>query len=241
MQDMKRGQSTIEFKSPIRFAPTMFKRILSLLAIAAIVVLPVSLGAAPANISSAKDEIKTYVSSGDYAKELTRVALKASKYLAKQISKPVKEGEKRAIVLDIDETSLSNLSHIQANDYGYIPSVWKSWVNEGQAKAIPPVKVSYDMCIRANVAVFFISFREESERYVTEKNLQETGYDAWAKLYLKPVDYELSAQAFKTGIRKQLEDEGFTILINIGDQDSDLRGGHAKRTYKLPNPFYLVK
>jgi hypothetical protein len=32
-----------------------------------------------------------------------------------------------AIVLDIDETSLSNWPEIIANDYGYIPSGERSW------------------------------------------------------------------------------------------------------------------
>ena len=39
----------------------------------------------------------------------------------------------------------------------------------------------------------------------------------------------------------RLEAEGYTIIGNIGDQLSDLEGGHAERTFKLPNPFYLTK
>ncbi|MDQ0403073.1 hypothetical protein J2S50_001622 [Streptomyces sp. DSM 40167] len=31
------------------------------------------------------------------------------------------------------------------------------------------------------------------------------------------------------------------IVANVGDQYSDLRGGHADRTYKLPNPTYFVE
>ena len=33
---------------------------------------------------------------------------------------------------------------------------------------------------------------------------------------------------------------GFTILVNVGDQDSDLAGGHAVRPFKLPNPMYYI-
>ena len=33
---------------------------------------------------------------------------------------------------------------------------------------------------------------------------------------------------------------GFTILVNVGDQDSDLAGGHARRAFKLPNPMYFI-
>jgi hypothetical protein len=30
------------------------------------------------------------------------------------------------------------------------------------------------------------------------------------------------------------------VVVNLGDQMSDLDGGHAERMYKLPNPFYFV-
>jgi HAD superfamily, subfamily IIIB (Acid phosphatase) len=31
-----------------------------------------------------------------------------------------------------------------------------------------------------------------------------------------------------------------TILVNVGDRDSDLAGGHARRAFKLPNPMYYI-
>jgi HAD superfamily, subfamily IIIB (Acid phosphatase) len=30
------------------------------------------------------------------------------------------------------------------------------------------------------------------------------------------------------------------VVVNIGDQDSDLDGGAAKRAFKLPNPMYYI-
>jgi hypothetical protein len=30
------------------------------------------------------------------------------------------------------------------------------------------------------------------------------------------------------------------IIANLGDQFSDLAGGYAERTFKLPNPFYSI-
>jgi hypothetical protein len=35
-------------------------------------------------------------------------------------------------------------------------------------------------------------------------------------------------------------DEGYTILLSMGDQRSDLEGGYAERTFKLPNPYYWI-
>jgi acid phosphatase len=33
---------------------------------------------------------------------------------------------------------------------------------------------------------------------------------------------------------------GYTIVENMGDQPSDLLGGHAEKKYLLPDPFYRV-
>jgi predicted secreted acid phosphatase len=130
---------------------------------------------------------------------------------------------------------------MMANDFGYVPAVWHRYVMSAQAKAIVPVQVAYDIAVRGGVAVFFITARRESERSGTEKNLRQTGYDTWNGIYYKADDSEESAQRFKTRIRKQLTDEGYTIIVNIGDQDSDLAGGYSKKNFKLPNPIYRVR
>jgi predicted secreted acid phosphatase len=214
---------------------------LSVLLTLALLVLPVSQFAIePANLNTAKYEIYRYVSSGSYAQDLNAAALRANKYLARRLSKPAKPGEKRAIVFDIDETTLSNLPHMMQQDFGYVPAVWSRWVASSQAKAIIPVQVGYDMAVHASVAVFFITARKESDRPGTERNLREVGYDTWTKIYFMP-DEPQPVRLFKTGVRRQLVAEGYTIIANIGDQESDLAGGFAERTFKLPNPFYLVQ
>ncbi len=219
-----------------------FPRLPALLALVAVLALPVTPYALePANLGQAKEEVYRYINSGEYAKDLGAVALKANKYLAKRLNKPAKPGEKLAIVLDIDETALINLPHMMANDFGYQPAVWQRWVASGQAKAIVPVQVAYDMAVRANVAVFFITARKESERASTERNLRQTGYDTWAKIYFAPDENQEPIRRFKIGSRRQITADGYTIIMNIGDQQSDLVGGYAQRTFKLPNPFYIVR
>ena len=105
-----------------------------------------------------------------------------------------------------------------------------------------PVQIVYDTAVRAKIDVFFITGRREADRRATEKNLREVGYDAWTKIYYKPeTDIMLTTAGFKTDVRRKLAKEGYVIIANIGDQDSDLTGGYAERVFKLPNPFYLVK
>ena len=37
------------------------------------------------------------------------------------------------------------------------------------------------------------------------------------------------------------EREGLTVVANVGDQLSDLRGGAAQHTFKVPNPMYVIE
>lgn len=196
----------------------------------------------PPNLYPHKLQLKAYIDSGGYAKDVAAVALSANKYLVKRIARGAKPGKKLAIVFDIDETTLTNLPHILANDYGYVPKIWDGWVAEGRAHAIIPVQTIYDAAVRGKIDVFFITGRKESDRPGTEKNLREVGYETWTRIYYKPVsDVTLTTTGFKTDTRRKLTQEGYVIIANIGDQNSDLVGGYAERTYKLPNPFYLTK
>jgi predicted secreted acid phosphatase len=45
---------------------------------------------------------------------------------------------------------------------------------------------------------------------------------------------------YKSGTRGHIEDLGFRVVGNFGDQYSDLIGGHADHTYKVPNPTYYL-
>ena len=83
--------------------------------------------------------------------------------------------------------------------------------------------------------------RSEKDRAGTEKNLRDDGLSDYAALYLKPDAATEPTEAFKTAMRKKITADGYEILINIGDQQSDLDGGYAERTFKLPDPFYLTR
>jgi hypothetical protein len=46
---------------------------------------------------------------------------------------------------------------------------------------------------------------------------------------------------YKPATRRHIEDDpGYEIAAGFGDRYSDLEGGYADRTYKLPNPTYFV-
>lgn len=94
------------------------------------------------------------------------------------------------------------------------------------------------------VTVFFVTGRYESPeaRAWTEKNLTNAGYQDWKQLYMRdPKTAGQSVSGHKTAARTDIEQQGFTIIANIGDQNSDLVGGHAERVFKIPNPFYFIR
>jgi len=45
---------------------------------------------------------------------------------------------------------------------------------------------------------------------------------------------------YKSGTRAYIESRGYTIVANFGDQFSDLLGGFAAKTFKMPNPNYYL-
>jgi putative acid phosphatase of HAD superfamily subfamily IIIB len=38
----------------------------------------------------------------------------------------------------------------------------------------------------------------------------------------------------------ELTEQGCTIVLTMGDRQSDLSGGFAEKTFKLPNPVYFL-
>jgi len=221
------------------------------LAAAAIVTLlfAATAGAEPANLGDLKTKITAYHDSGAYDRELARVDAKAIAY----IDKSGKHVAHAALVLDIDETSLSNWPEIKADDYGYIgdgpcdalpkgPCGAKAWEMSARAPAIAPTLELFRHAKKDGVAVFFITGRDESERDATATNLTNAGYKDWDGLILRPVgSHTPSAADYKAPARASLEAKGFHIVANVGDQKSDLAGGHSDKTFKLPNPFYFIK
>jgi predicted secreted acid phosphatase len=45
---------------------------------------------------------------------------------------------------------------------------------------------------------------------------------------------------YKSGTRAYIESQGYDIVGNFGDQFSDLLGGFADKTFKMPNPNYYL-
>jgi acid phosphatase len=207
---------------------------------------------APPNLGLYKIELTRYRESGRYESGLAAVAGQAKAWLARRASRK----GKLAMVLDIDETSLSNWPVIKADDFGFIPRGpcdlsksdlpqgacgWFIWISQGRDQPIRPTLELYRQARSLGLAVFFITGRPEFLREATERNLRAAGYDEWKDLMMVPKGFKMkSAADFKAPARQRIAGQGYSIIVNMGDQDSDLAGGYAERTFKLPDPFYYI-
>ncbi len=145
----------------------------------------------------------------------------------------------QAVVMDLDETLMDNRAYFIVHKQ-YQPNLWDQWVEEGEASGIPESLAFYHWLKKQGYAVYFISGRREKLRDITIKNLQRMGVKDYQGLYLKPNDFHgASASDFKINARKDIEGKGKKIVISIGDQESDLKGGYGKG-FKLPNSIYTV-
>jgi HAD superfamily, subfamily IIIB (Acid phosphatase) len=200
----------------------------------------------PRNLSLLKEEIVGYVDSGLYLQQVGKVSREASAWIerrAKAGTSLPREGRpvRLAVVFDIDETMLSNFSHMRRMDFGYQAAAWEAWVAQGEAPAIEPVREIYRLARRLGIEVIFVTGRREHDRPGTEKNLRAVGVDDYSRIFFKPDASKETTEKFKTAVRALLVEEGCIIVANIGDQESDLSGGYAERTFKLPDPFYVTK
>lgn len=201
--------------------------------------LPMAWAQEPENLEAAKIRVQTYYTSGEYEQDVNQSYQKAATYLDNYLKKY--PNTKPAVVFDIDETVLSNYHNMVFRNFGGSQAEIKKLVDGGKNPAIQPALAFYKTLLQKKVAVFFITGRRESYRKNTEANLKEEGFRHFSKLILKPENYTgKSSTDFKKGARATIEKEGYTVVLNIGDQQSDLSGGYAKHTIKLPNPFYAI-
>ena len=191
----------------------------------------------PNNLHFVKQELSAYYNSGGYKAGLNQVGNAAINHLLKCKKTP----GKLAIVFDIDETLLSNYRYEVETGYGYSSTSWHKWIESEKRTAIKISLALFNQAKKQGVAIFLITGGKENLRKFYENNLINVGYAGWTKLIMEPTDSNYKfAENFKSLQRRKITEEGYRIVVNIGDQYSDLIGGYADKTFKYPNPFYYI-
>jgi hypothetical protein len=202
--------------------------------------------AAVPNLYEVQRQVDDYILSGRYDHDVAAVVAQARQWVEERAPKAVKP----AIVLDIDETSLSNWRAYRVNGWGRVlngpcdlqqgPCGLRAWQALAQADALEPTLTLARRARELGVAVFFITGRPSNLTEASARNLRERGYE-WTGLILEAEGAQFTSAAdFKAPERRKLTEQGYTVILSLGDQESDLTGGYAERTFKLPNPVYFL-
>ncbi|MCL5261412.1 MAG: HAD family acid phosphatase [Gammaproteobacteria bacterium] len=195
----------------------------------------------PQNLGLLKLKVIKYHDSGEYLRDINKAVANAERYLARTLATKNLAGKKLAIVLDIDDTTLLEYKHWLELNFGGTYEQMNNATAAADGEAILSTLHLYNFAKQHQVAVFFITGRRDGSEAYTEKNLKNAGFANWDGLFVRPAaDHEKTVTVYKTNARKKLVDQGYDILLNMGDQYSDLIGGYADKTIKLPNPYYYI-
>jgi predicted secreted acid phosphatase len=212
---------------------------LTLGTIAAVALLPAPAGAATTRTDQTPDQIRAVYASGEIDREIAAVYKRATKYLRDELERRRRTIRRPAVVLDIDETTMSNYPCLDAANFDL--SGLATCAVEGRSAAIGPARRFVRYARDKGVRVVFITGSPESICDIRAANLRAVGIPARNEVVCRPPDdTAASAVPYKSGARKDLQQRGLVILANIGDQRSDLAGGAARKAFKLPNPIYFT-
>ena len=103
-----------------------------------------------------------------------------------------KPNEKLALILDIDDTTLSTYAEMLGADFAYNKPAFDQWLDTAQAPAIPGTLRLYKEAQRLGVSIIFITGRNETQRAATERNLRAQGFDNWKLLVMRPAEPRLA-------------------------------------------------
>jgi len=191
------------------------------------------------NLTLLKWECIRWHDSGAYDAAFARAARPAQNQLESYLRR--KSPRNQAIVFDIDETLLSNWPYLRQGQFALDLKTFAAWTKRETGIPLLPTREIFLRARDAGIPIFLITGRSEDLRAATIRDLESAGYSGWSGLFLKPANYtDSSVIPFKSGVRKMLTERGYDIILNLGDQDSDLAGGFARHRYKLPNPFYYL-
>ena len=201
-----------------------------------------------------------FSSSSSYATEMDGIVNGAESYLAR--ARHWYSPSQKAVLFDIDDTTLNTFSYEIYSSFVFNPTSNAAFVNACLAPnnacafpAVPHMVALEHYAESHGYAVFFLTGRPKapvSQHDGTVANLQQVGYDVVdSHLYLKdasgatepwlsPCAPSCTTTQYKSLTRQHIESLGYDIVANFGDQFSDLNGGFADRTFKIPNPMYFL-
>lgn len=201
-----------------------------------------------------------------YIDQMTSFSKTWAERLRTTCARVAARGEKPAVVFDADDTTLWTYDmEDAAMKFNFDPALQNVWVQEQRFPATPGMPRVVRAAAAGGCKVVGLTGRNSSQRLATLGNLAKYYYDKDDHRLFKDQYYftkwnsatgeqppayvdcttdgnaACSTIEYKSSTRKYVEDHfGFRIIANLGDQYSDLKGGHSDRAVKLPNPTYYL-
>ncbi|WP_374006895.1 HAD family acid phosphatase [Leifsonia sp. LS-T14] len=219
------------------------------------------------NIDSVKKTIATYYgdpgtgiadkTDSPYIRELAGILSREKAQLKAGYDRAIQHGQKPAIVFDADDTTLWTYDMEVADmHFTFNPAEQDVWVQAQRFPATPGMVDFVNQAAAIGYTVFGLTGRNDDQKAATLGNLAKDGYTAFTsdRFYTKWTGKGASQQPpyvtcaaascttveYKALTRKHIQDLGYTVTLNVGDQWSDLQGGYAQEALKLPNPTYYL-
>lgn len=190
-------------------------------------------------IKEKNKELIDYFESGKYLTEISDILTDAQYYLKTKIN----PNKNLAVIFDIDETCLSNYDILKSMRFPQerqkLLEIFHKHIKSQTPQAIAPTLDLYQYCLDNYFSIFFITGRPDIPEYIdiTRNHLKQTGFTIYQNIFFNPKD---QIHFNKLEQHEIIIHQGFEIVLNIGDQQRDLVGNHAKKHVKLPNPFYQL-
>ncbi|RNI20708.1 hypothetical protein EFY87_14090 [Flexivirga caeni] len=224
-------------------------------------------GAGIPNIAVVKSTIRTYYNadahgiankkSSPYISQMDSILAAQTARLKSLYKQSAAHGKKPAIVFDADDTTLWTYDMEDgAMHFNFDPALQDTWVQDEKFPATPGMVKFEKAAKAAGFTIFGITGRNDDQKAATLGNLKKVGYTGftakhfftkWTGVgssqqpsYITCATAKCTTVEFKAGTRKHIESMGYDVALNLGDQFSDLQGGSADHTVKLPNPTYYL-
>ena len=136
--------------------------------------------------------------------------------------------EKRALVVDVDETVLDNSpqqARLVKEHKGFNQTDWAKWTASAQAEALPGAAEFLNYADKKGVRVFYITNRNESERAGTMANLQRVGFPN-----VSNASVLLRADTSSKEPRRRQVAAQYRIVLLMGDNLNDFAQVFEKKT-----------
>ena len=204
-----------------------------------------------------------YRASARQAYELAKLrldqALADPTWTAALEQKAVDPKARPAVILDVDETVLSNLpfeGELIRRGGNFSPALWKQWVSQAAAEPIPGALDFCNYAKRNGVTVFYVTNRKHEDEAGTRLNLERREFPLAEDMDVLLTKNERKAWASDKTTRRAHVASTHRILLLIGDDFNDFVSG-AKTPMKdraalsakhagmwgtkwivIPNPMY---